>query len=75
MYYIYVGKIFLLQKFYVCKVSGCTKRYIDFSFFRKYVKIVYGLEFYVNKKYKGDGTCKQERREEGDQVSGGLCCD
>lgn len=36
------------------------------------MKTVHGPEFYANKKHKGDGTCKQERREEGDQVSVSL---
>lgn len=52
---------------YVCKAPGCTKRYTDPSSLRKHVKTVHGPEFYANKKHKGDGTCKQERREEGDQ--------
>lgn len=53
----------------MCKAPGCTKRYTDPSSLRKHVKTVHGPEFYANKKHKGDGTCKQERREEGDQVS------
>ncbi|XP_061181407.1 zinc finger protein GLI4-like [Saccostrea echinata] len=52
---------------YICKAPGCTKRYTDPSSLRKHVKTVHGPEFYANKKHKGDGTCKQERREEGDQ--------
>ena len=51
--------VFLSQKPYACKASGCTKRYTDPSSLRKHVKTVHGPEFYANKKHKGDG-CKKE---------------
>lgn len=42
-----------MQKPYVCKAPGCTKRYTDPSSLRKHVKTVHGAEFYANKKHKG----------------------
>lgn len=42
-----------LQKPYVCKAPGCTKRYTDPSSLRKHVKTVHGADFYANKKHKG----------------------
>lgn len=42
-----------IQKPYVCKAPGCTKRYTDPSSLRKHVKTVHGAEFYANKKHKG----------------------
>lgn len=44
-----------MQKPYVCKAPGCTKRYTDPSSLRKHVKTVHGAEFYANKKHKGGG--------------------
>lgn len=44
----------LLQKPYVCKAEGCTKRYTDPSSLRKHVKTVHGAEFYAKKKHKGE---------------------
>lgn len=52
----YNFSLLLLQKPYVCKAPGCTKRYTDPSSLRKHVKTVHGAEFYANKKHKGDGT-------------------
>lgn len=43
-----------IQKPYICKAPGCTKRYTDPSSLRKHVKTVHGAEFYANKKHKGD---------------------
>lgn len=43
----------VLQKPYVCKAPGCTKRYTDPSSLRKHVKTVHGAEFYATKKHKG----------------------
>jgi len=63
----------LFQKPYICKAPGCTKRYTDPSSLRKHVKTVHGPEFYANKKHKGEGpTCKQERKEDPDQVQYSL---
>lgn len=45
-----------MQKPYVCKAPGCTKRYTDPSSLRKHVKTVHGAEFYANKKHKGGGN-------------------
>lgn len=42
-----------MQKPYVCKAPGCTKRYTDPSSLRKHVKTVHGAEFYATKKHKG----------------------
>lgn len=42
-----------MQKPYVCKAPGCTKRYTDPSSLRKHVKTVHGAEFYANKRHKG----------------------
>lgn len=50
---IHYNKCFALQKPYVCKAPGCTKRYTDPSSLRKHVKTVHGAEFYANKKHKG----------------------
>ena len=47
---------YYLQKPYVCKAPGCTKRYTDPSSLRKHVKTVHGAEFYANKKHKGVGS-------------------
>ena len=44
----------MLQKPYVCKAPGCTKRYTDPSSLRKHVKTVHGAEFYASKKHKGN---------------------
>lgn len=44
----------LLQKPYVCKIPGCTKRYTDPSSLRKHVKTVHGPEAHVTKKQRGD---------------------
>lgn len=44
-----------VQKPYVCKAPGCTKRYTDPSSLRKHVKTVHGAEFYATKKHKGGG--------------------
>lgn len=43
-----------LQKPYVCKIPGCTKRYTDPSSLRKHVKTVHGPEAHVTKKQRGD---------------------
>lgn len=43
-----------LQKPYVCKISGCTKRYTDPSSLRKHVKTVHGPEAHITKKHRGD---------------------
>ena len=43
-----------LQKPYVCKAPGCTKRYTDPSSLRKHVKTVHGADFYASKKHKGN---------------------
>lgn len=45
---------FHLQKPYVCKIPGCTKRYTDPSSLRKHVKTVHGPEAHVTKKQRGD---------------------
>lgn len=48
----------LLQKPYVCKIPGCTKRYTDPSSLRKHVKTVHGPEAHITKKHRGDtGPC------------------
>lgn len=44
----------LLQKPYVCKIPGCTKRYTDPSSLRKHVKTVHGPEAHITKKHRGD---------------------
>lgn len=44
----------MLQKPYVCKAPGCTKRYTDPSSLRKHVKTVHGADFYASKKHKGN---------------------
>lgn len=46
--------ILWLQKPYVCKIPGCTKRYTDPSSLRKHVKTVHGPEAHVTKKQRGD---------------------
>ena len=52
-----------LQKPYVCKAPGCTKRYTDPSSLRKHVKTVHGADFYASKKHKGNEYDQdQERR-------------
>jgi transcriptional activator cubitus interruptus len=43
-----------LQKPYVCKAQGCDKRYTDPSSLRKHVKTIHGVDFYANKKHKGN---------------------
>lgn len=43
-----------LQKPYVCKIPGCTKRYTDPSSLRKHVKTVHGPEAHITKKHRGD---------------------
>lgn len=43
-----------LQKPYVCKIPGCTKRYTDPSSLRKHVKTVHGPEAHVTKKQRSD---------------------
>lgn len=43
-----------LQKPYVCKFPGCTKRYTDPSSLRKHVKTVHGPEAHVTKKQRSD---------------------
>ena len=43
----------VVQKPYVCKACGCSKRYTDPSSLRKHVKTVHGADFYANKKHKG----------------------
>ncbi|NXM90403.1 GLI1 protein, partial [Oenanthe oenanthe] len=43
-----------LQKPYVCKIPGCTKRYTDPSSLRKHVKTVHGPDAHVTKKHRGD---------------------
>lgn len=48
-----IPSAFLVQKPYICKAPGCTKRYTDPSSLRKHVKTVHGAEFYANKKHKG----------------------
>lgn len=49
------AKLYLsLQKPYVCKIPGCTKRYTDPSSLRKHVKTVHGPEAHVTKKQRGD---------------------
>lgn len=42
-----------MQKPYICKAPGCTKRYTDPSSLRKHVKTVHGADFYANKRHKG----------------------
>lgn len=42
-----------MQKPYICKAPGCTKRYTDPSSLRKHVKTVHGAEFYASKRHKG----------------------
>ena len=54
-----------LQKPYVCKAPGCTKRYTDPSSLRKHVKTVHGPEFYANKKHKGEGFGGNNNNNEG----------
>lgn len=44
----------VLQKPYVCKIPGCTKRYTDPSSLRKHVKTVHGPEAHITKKHRGD---------------------
>lgn len=46
--------VFVIQKPYVCKIPGCTKRYTDPSSLRKHVKTVHGPEAHVTKKQRGD---------------------
>lgn len=43
-----------IQKPYVCKIPGCTKRYTDPSSLRKHVKTVHGPEAHITKKHRGD---------------------
>lgn len=43
-----------LQKPYVCKIPGCTKRYTDPSSLRKHVKTVHGPDAHVTKKHRND---------------------
>lgn len=43
-----------VQKPYVCKIPGCTKRYTDPSSLRKHVKTVHGPEAHVTKKQRGE---------------------
>lgn len=45
-----------LQKPYVCKIPGCTKRYTDPSSLRKHVKTVHGPEAHVTKKQRSNLT-------------------
>ena len=55
-----------LQKPYICKAPGCTKRYTDPSSLRKHVKTVHGADFYASKKHKG------ERQPPGGDAGGGA---
>lgn len=43
-----------MQKPYVCKIPGCTKRYTDPSSLRKHVKTVHGPDAHVTKKQRND---------------------
>ncbi len=43
-----------VQKPYVCKIPGCTKRYTDPSSLRKHVKTVHGPEAHVTKKQRSE---------------------
>lgn len=51
---VHIRCISLLQKPYVCKIPGCTKRYTDPSSLRKHVKTVHGPEAHITKKHRGD---------------------
>lgn len=52
--FVHIRCISLLQKPYVCKIPGCTKRYTDPSSLRKHVKTVHGPEAHITKKHRGD---------------------
>lgn len=51
---VHIRCLCLLQKPYVCKIPGCTKRYTDPSSLRKHVKTVHGPEAHITKKHRGD---------------------
>ncbi|ESO04853.1 hypothetical protein HELRODRAFT_111329 [Helobdella robusta] len=59
------------EKPYVCKAKGCTKRYTDPSSLRKHVKTVHGVEFYTNKKHKGEGCGEDGSSGAGSSNNGG----
>lgn len=59
---------YVLQKPYVCKAPGCTKRYTDPSSLRKHVKTVHGAEFYASKRHKGTPS----KHNSSDDGNGGI---
>lgn len=55
-----------LQKPYVCKILGCTKRYTDPSSLRKHVKTVHGPDAHVTKKQRSDAPPRLPPRGNGE---------